>query len=754
MPAVWRPWLGDKVSDGRGFTRSRVRRNSLFSKQKGDFGESDCDPVKNSSAARLSLVTSIRSFQKAIQPTGPIKDPSHMSDQPTKAERDRQRLIEAQQGGIFGRFGTYFRLSGPGWIASAITLGGGSLASSLYLGVLGGYSLMWLQPFAMILGVIMLGAIGYVTLSTGERPFQAINDHVNPVLGWGWALAVAAANIVSCMPQFSLANGVLTQNLLPDFLAPEGPVVEWACRTLGTDIAGAQAALERGPNVWAWVGLNAHTLLIVVSILVVCTLITWSYDRGGWGLRLYETVLKIVVGIIVLCFFGVVIKLSFSTEPLEWTKIFRGLIPDFGQLFRPADTFKPVLDQIGSGNNSVLRDYWSGLLVQEQRDVMIAAAATAVGINMTFMFPYTMLRKGWTKEFRGLSILDLSTGMFIPYVLATACVVIASASQFHVQLAEGFDIGEENGRQVLLEPDMSEQALEKLAPADRNRLKAVHSKYKDLVEERHQWRKQMLPSLQQRQQELERELDRLAERDAGEGGDADRIEKRSTVLEKKLTALKQRIQDLEDNPNAMEEEKKLAAMLVKRDAMNLAKSLSPLTGDVIANYVFGLGVLAMVLSTISILMLISGFVFTEVLALPERGWAFCFGTLLAGIGGVLGPFIWGSQNAQFYLAVPTSVFGFILLPFAYVTFVLVMNSKSLLGDERPRGFKRFVWTVLTVFAAAIASAGALFMLWDKAKVIGIVVVLAFILLAVMVAINRYNTARQKKVSTDGEDPDR
>ena len=33
---------------------------------------------------------------------------------------------------------------------------GGSLASSLFLGVLAGTSLLWLQPVAIILGVIML----------------------------------------------------------------------------------------------------------------------------------------------------------------------------------------------------------------------------------------------------------------------------------------------------------------------------------------------------------------------------------------------------------------------------------------------------------------------------------------------------------------------------------------------------------------------------------------------------------------------
>jgi len=73
----------------------------------------------------------------------------------------------------------------------------------------------------MVLGIIMLSAIGYVTLSTGDRPFKVINEHVNPVLGWGWALATLMANIVWCMPQFSLANGVFQQNSLPEIVGQQ-----------------------------------------------------------------------------------------------------------------------------------------------------------------------------------------------------------------------------------------------------------------------------------------------------------------------------------------------------------------------------------------------------------------------------------------------------------------------------------------------------------------------------------------------------
>lgn len=590
-----------------------------------------------------------------------------MNDRIDPVQRDRERLREANAAGGLTKLKTFMKLAGPGWIASAITLGGGSLASSLYLGVLGGYSLMWVQPFAMILGVIMLGAIGYVALSSGEAPFPAINRHVNPVLGWGWALAVAAANVIWCMPQNALAYSVLNQNLLPDgWLGPDSPLANWGVQQFG----------ETAP----WLAANFDKLTVAAVILVIATIVTWSYDRGGLGLRLYEAVLKIVVAIIVLCFFGVVCQLSFSSQPLDWSAIVAGFIPDFGQFFRPADTFGPYLDAVGEAG-SAARTFWEEKIVAEQRDVMISAAATAVGINMTFMFPYTMLRKGWTREFRSLAIFDLATGMFIPYLLATSFVVIASAARFHTELPAGFTLEDS----ILV---VDEQGP-KIKP------------YRGLLAERDAM---------------------LADSDAGE---------------------------------AVDEERRLAAMLVRRDAMDLATSLEPLTGIWVANLVFGLGVLAMVLSTISILMLISGFVFAEMMNFPPGGWAHRLGTMVAGIGGAMWPFLWQGES-RFFLAVVTSVYGFILLPFAYVTFVFLMNSASLLKDEMPRGWRRWRWNVLTIFAATVATIGAGYMIWVKGVQLaetlnapalayaGIAAVALYLLLAVLVGINRRNAAKQTR----------
>ena len=102
----------------------------------------------------------------APQPQKPVM---HMNP---RIEADRQMILDARAKGKGALFGAFVKLSGPGWLQSGITLGGGSLSSSLYLGVLVGFSFMWLQPLAMILGIIMMSAIAYVTLSTGERPLR------------------------------------------------------------------------------------------------------------------------------------------------------------------------------------------------------------------------------------------------------------------------------------------------------------------------------------------------------------------------------------------------------------------------------------------------------------------------------------------------------------------------------------------------------------------------------------------------------
>ena len=561
-----------------------------------------------------------------------------------KIEKDRESIIQARAKGKGALFGTFLKLSGPGWLQSAITLGGGSLASSLYLGVLVGFSFLWLQPLAMILGIIMLSAIAYVTLSTGQRPLRAINEHVSPVLGWSWVIASMMANIVWSMPQFGLGTAAIRQNLLPS-------------------VFGADS------------GMNEMLAKVIVGLILLAAAITFVmlYNAGGKGVRVFEIMIKLMVGMIVLCFFGVVVKLA-ASDVFSGTEILKGLIPNPKLFFAPAETMMPFIN----GVSEQFQGFWTNVIVTEQRGVMISAASTAVGINMTFLLPYSMLRKGWGREFRGLAIFDLSTGLFIPFIITTGCVVIASAGQFHAKTAEGF-LGEMDAKGQLVQP------AENLAKS-----------YNKLMSNR-----------------LKAEIGAEAFESLGE---------------KELAVA------IEAMPVA---DKTMGALLVRRDAFDLADTIAPLTGDKVSKIVFGVGVLGMAMGAITMLMLINGLVLCEMLGKPAMGWPQKIGSLMVSVGVIM-PLVW--EDALMWLAIPTSMFAMVLLPIAYISFSILLNQKKLLGDDLPRGGKRILWNVLMACAVAGTSFLCIWTLWGKFRWVGMGMMVAFIVLVQAVEVFR----KQKK----------
>ncbi len=616
------------------------------------------------------------------------------SSQQQPVLEDRQRLIEAHAKGRMATLGAYTRMSGPGWLQSAITLGGGSLAGSLYLGVVAGFSFLWVQPLAMILGIIMLSAMAYVTLSTQQRPFAAINYHVNPVMGWGWALASLAANMFWCLPQYALATSVVEQNLLPDVFGPNGSMTAWFATTFGTGGGSADQP---------WIVENGSKLVIAGAILIFSTIVTWSYNSGSWGIKLYELILKLMVAGIVLCFFGVIFALR---NELNWGTVFTGFMPDVSSLWRPSAGFDAILA------TTAYADHWRHVIVSEQRDMIVGAAATAVGINMTFLFPYSLLRKRWTKEFRGLVRFDLATGMLIPFVLATSCVVIAAAQSFHTQVVPGF-LGETNaaGQPIVPSPQQKTNFY--------NLLKPLVMDLSAKPQTPPGW--EQLPTVDELYQKATAGLseeDRAAISPATE---------RALKADFEKEIIWQKIEKLPES------DRKLAAMLLNRNAADLAKALQPLTGDKVANLIFGLGVLGMTLSTITILMLISGFVVVEIFKLPENGWAHRLGCLAAATGA-LGPFIY--SQAAFRLAVYVSAFGLMLLPIAYMSFFFLMNRPSLLKDEMPQGRYRLIWNTLMALTVGVVTCASVYVVWSKLGWSGIGAYIAFILLASIVAIAR------------------
>lgn len=528
------------------------------------------------------------------------------------AASDAALLHEAAGLPLHRRLPVYIRLSGPGWLQGAITLGGGSLAGALYIGIIAGYQLLWLQPLAMILGVIMLSAIGYVTLSTGRRPFESINSCISPALGWAWLIATVMANIVWAMPQFSLGIGAIQQNLIP--------------------------ALGRDADM-----IRHSTIGIAVVFFVVAMLINYSYEAGYKGIKIFENILKAMVALIVIAFFLVVGVLTFS-DSLNWSAVFHGALPRLSDLYNPARDYAAPIAATGE-----FAAHWTQLIVDRQRDNIITAFGTAVGINMTFLLPYTMLRRAWGKRHRGLAIFDLSIGLVIPFVLATSCIVIAAAAAFHARTGD------------ILNADGTPKAA------------AANSYYGTFTTH---------PAVLAAVHDLPPDANVNAMRRAA------------------VDAL----------PTA---DRQLAAMIAHRSNLQLASTLQPLTGPTIAQQVFGFGVVGMAVSTIIVLMLMNGFAFCEMFGRPGHRMIHMLGCAVSGLGGFAGAFIWSNPDARAALAVPTSVIGGSMIPIAYFTFFLMMNSRRLLGDSLPSGGRRLWWNTLMIVATGIATYGSVWVLSAK-----------------------------------------
>ena len=164
---------------------------------------------------------------------------------------------------------------------------------------------------------------------------------------------------------------------------------------------------------------------VTALLFVVVVGITWlTRIKESWS-HMINKVLKFMVAFIVLSFFIVTVLLIGRSE-IMWGELLMGFIPDFTMLFRPVDSFQTFLSQCGPDEA-----YWTDYIVSHQRDILIGAFGTAVGINMTFLLPYTLLAKGWGRAQRELSRFDLLFGLLVPFVLASTCLIIVSASQFH-----------------------------------------------------------------------------------------------------------------------------------------------------------------------------------------------------------------------------------------------------------------------------------------------------------------------------------
>lgn len=413
-----------------------------------------------------------------------------------QSERAALRTLAAKP--FVPRMRGYLRMLGPGYLQSAMTLGGGTISSALFAGAIFGYQLLWVAPLAMALGGIMLSAIAYQTLSTGVRPWPAMRSHAGPFFAWSWAIGALLSSIIWQFAQYALASAVLV------------------------DLADALG--------WS----NTSPIMMGGLVLVWAVIVSGLYGKSSAAVRAYERLLQVMVWGIVGCFAWVVVQTG---------------LPDLDALVEGFFAFK-----IPETRNGIAA-----------ATLILSGLSAAVGVNMVFLYPYTLLAKGWGRDHRELAQVDLLFGMFVPYALAVSLVVIATANTLHLDPAyEGIRLSPVEAAQVL------------------------------------------------------------------------------------------------------------------------SQSVGPTAGRL----VFGLGVLGMALSSITLQMLTCGFVAVELFDVTVGSRAHRLATWLP-VPGVLGCVYW--SDIAVWVAVPTNIICGLFLPASYLGFCLLQRSNDYLGEDRPSGLRGGVW---------------------------------------------------------------
>jgi len=164
---------------------------------------------------------------------------------PEALEQERQTLEHINSRPHFWqRWKGYWSLSGPGWVQSALTLGAGSAGAAIFAGSVYGYKLLWVQPVAMFLGIIMFAAIGHQVLVTKARPYDVFWKKLHPVMALVWGFNVFLASVVWQFPQYSLGTAVFKDM---------------------TDV----------------LGISVPKIFLALALLAFGTWICWSYERGS-----------------------------------------------------------------------------------------------------------------------------------------------------------------------------------------------------------------------------------------------------------------------------------------------------------------------------------------------------------------------------------------------------------------------------------------------------------------------------------------
>ncbi len=459
---------------------------------------------------------------------------------PEKLQAEVAALDALEGKPLLAKASGYIKRTGPGLLQSAMTLGAGSAAASVMAGASFGYKLLWIQPVAMFLGICMLAALGNIVLTTGERPYKAFGRELSKTLVFFWALGTIIASVVWHVPQYTLAAGAIRD------------LVSTVSETqMNTTVGGETSLTTIGLTVSVLTGL----LILGINIFT-----TWNYGSNSRGIKIYEWFLRGVIAMVIVAF-GIVVVANIAN--IQWGELFKGF---FGYYGIPEVVPKPGLEP--KHLDSVT--------------LVLGMLGAAVGINMTFLYPYSLLAKGWGKHHKTVARWDLGMSMFLPFVLVTSLVIIAMT------------------------------------------VSGVFDPAKEYVQ---------------------------------------------------------------------------AGM----SPLDASASLTGVMGPKLGRVVFDLGLFGMTCGAISVHMVVCGFTVCEMFGLEYTVKRYRMFTLVPAVGIVgvvfnIGNVIW--------FPIVASAFCFILLPIAYVIFLILNNKRSYIGGAVGSGAGRVVFNVLLVIALAVATVGS------------------------------------------------
>ena len=200
-------------------------------------------------------------------------------------DAEADRLAALADAPLPRKLGGYARLAGPGFMGAALTLGAGTLTSSMLSGATFGYRTLWLIWLSAGLGLFMMAAMARFTCRGGFRVIPVQNRRHSWVIG---SLMTGLVGTAAVAVIFNFGQVALGTHLI-ESLAP---------------FAGFAFPAEY--NWLIYCGVTSALIL--------------SYGRrGGRGTRLVEAIMKSGIAVMILAFGAVLLVVG-----VDWDAAARG----------------------------------------------------------------------------------------------------------------------------------------------------------------------------------------------------------------------------------------------------------------------------------------------------------------------------------------------------------------------------------------------------------------------------------------------